>query len=177
MTMVRTERKRNDDINDIFSTFDEEFEEMRERMNQMMGNMLAGQSSFGEEQSVYGVSVQMGQDGKPLIKEFGNMKRAEPVERDRETSDEPLTDVIEEKDRMRVIVGLPGVQMGDISVCAEKSWLDITVDTEHKKFSRRIEMPCPVRSDSAIAAYKNGVLEVTMDREPPKRRKKRTIVP
>ena len=50
--MVRTERKRNDDINDIFSTFDEEFEEMRARMDQMMEQMLMGPIGFGEEPSV-----------------------------------------------------------------------------------------------------------------------------
>ena len=64
--MARAERKRNDDINDIFSTFDEEFEEMRERMNQMMGSMLTGQFSFGEEPKVYGVSMRMEQEGGPF---------------------------------------------------------------------------------------------------------------
>jgi HSP20 family protein len=175
--MVRTERKRNDDIKDIFSTFDEEFEEMRERMNQMMGNMLTGQFSFSEEPKVYGVSMRMGPEGKPLVKEYGNVRHAEPVEDGQSSSDDPLMDLIEEKDKVRIIIGLPGVRMEDVTVCAEDTRLDVDVDTEHKKFSRRIDLPCPIRSASTTAVYKNGVLEITMDREPPKRRKKKTIVP
>ncbi len=175
--MARAERKRNDDINDIFSTFDEEFEEMRERMNQMMGSMLTGQFSFSEEPKVYGVSMRMEQEGGPLIREHGNARRAEPVEDVQTQSDDLLTDVIEEKDKVRVIIGLPGVHREDVTVSAVDSRLDIAVDTEHKKFSRRIDLPCPIQSDSATALYKNGVLEITMDREPPKRRKKKTIVP
>ena len=89
---------------------------------------------------------------------------------------EPLTDVIEEKDKVRVLVELPGVQKSEIDVRAEGAWLDISVDTEARKFSKHMELPCPIRSDSVTASYKNGVLEVTMDRAPPKRRKKKTIV-
>jgi HSP20 family protein len=85
-------------------------------------------------------------------------------------------DVIKEKDKVRVLVELPGVQKSEIDVRAVDVWLDISVDTEDKKFSKHIELPCPIRSDSVAASYRNGVLEVTMDREPPKRRKKKTIV-
>jgi HSP20 family protein len=174
--MARTERKRNDDINDIFSIFDEEFEEMRARMDTMMERMLAGQYSFGEDSSVYGVSMQIGPDGKPHIHEFGNAKQLGPAEEKRLPSREPLIDVIQEKDRVRVIVELPGVQKNDIAVSAQDIWLDISVDIENKKFSKRIELPCPIRPDSATAIYKNGVLEITLGRSPPKRRKKKTIV-
>ena len=174
--MVRTERKRNDDINDIFSTFDEEFEEMRARMDQMMEQMLMGPIGFGEEPSVYGVSVQVGPDGKPHVQESGNVKRLAPGEENAKLAREPLTDVIEEKDKVRVLVELPGVQKSEIDVRAEGAWLDISVDTEARKFSKHMELPCPIRSDSVTASYKNGVLEVTMDRAPPKRRKKKTIV-
>lgn len=173
--MARAERKRNDDINDIFSNFDEEFEEMRERMNQMMGSMLAGQFSFSEEPKVYGVSMRMGPEGKPVVREYGNVRRERPVE-EIESSDDLFADVIEEKDKVRVIIALPGVKTEDVTVRAQGNWLDIDVDNERSKFSRRIDLPCPVRPDTT-AVCKNGVLEITMDREPPKRRKKKTIVP
>jgi HSP20 family protein len=173
--MTRKERKRNDDINDIFSTFDEEFEEMRARMDQMMEQMLTGPLGIGEEPSVYKFSMQVGPDGKPHVQESGNIKRLTPPDEDRPAR-EPLTDVIEEKDKVRVLVELPGVQKSDIDVRAQDVWLDISVDTEARKFSKHIELPCPIRSESVTASYKNGVLDVTMDRAPPKRRKKKTIV-
>jgi HSP20 family protein len=126
---------------------------------------------------VYGVSMRMGPEGRPEVREYGNVRRELPVEDEQTSFDDPLTDVIEEKDRVRVIIGLPGIKTEDVTLCAQGTRLDIDVDTERKKFSRRIDLPCPIRSDSTNALCKNGVLEITMDREPPKRRKKRTIVP
>jgi HSP20 family protein len=174
--MVRTERKKNDDSNDIFSTFDEEFEEMRARMDKMMEGMMTGLSGLGDESSAYGVSMRVGPDGKPRIQEFGNFDQAAPSGDRGIPSRELLMDVIEEKDRVRVIVELPGVQKSDINLSADDRTLDIAVDTENKKFSRRIDLPCAIKHDSTSASYKNGVLEITMDRTPPKRRKKKTIV-
>jgi len=174
--MTRTERKRNDDINDIFSTFDEEFEEMKAHMDRMMEQMLNGPASFDTEPRMYGVSVRVGSDGQPRVQEYGNMERPVPEPESRAVSREPLMDIVEEKDKVRVIMELPGVQKDDISVCPDKVWLDVSVDTENRKFSKRIELPSPVRPDSAASSYKNGVLEITLDREPPKRRKKKTIV-
>jgi HSP20 family protein len=175
--MAKTERKRNDDINDIFANFDEEFEEMRTRMDRIMEQMLTGEFGLDGETKMYGVSMRMGQDGQPHIQEFGNIKPLAPARTNEITPMEPLMDVIKEKDIVRVIIELPGVQKEDICANADDLWLDVTVDTENRKFSRRIELPCPVRSGNGAVSYKNGVLEVTMDREPPKRRKKRTIVP
>jgi HSP20 family protein len=173
--MTSKERKRNDDLNDFFSTFDEEFEEMRVRMDMMMQNMLTERPVLGIEPSVYGVSMRVGMDGIPHMHEFGNMPRP-AAEEEGAALREPLTDVIEEKDKVRVIMELPGVERDEIVVNAEDKELFISVDTESRKFSKNIDLPCRVRSESAIASYKNGVLSITMDREPPKRRKKRTIV-
>jgi HSP20 family protein len=175
--MARTERKGNDDINDIFSNFDEEFEEMRTRMDRIMEQMLTGEFGLGGETKMYGVSMRVGPDGQPQIREFGNVKPLAPAKEDEIASREPLMDVIKEKDSVRVILELPGVHGDDVGVKADDLWLDVSVDTEKRKFSKRIELPCRVRAGSEALSYKNGVLEVTMDREPPKRRKKRTIVP
>jgi HSP20 family protein len=176
--MTRTERKRNDGINDIFSTFDEEFEEMRARMDRMMEQMMSGTMIPGEESQVYGLSMHVGPDGKPRIQEFGNARAPAIPEKVPEAAPErePLMDVIEEKDVVRVLLELPGVRKEDIEVSAEDRWLDVSVNDPQRNFARRIELPCAVKTDSAAAGYKNGVLEVTMDRAPPKRRKKKTIV-
>ena len=174
--MARTERKRNDDINDIFSTFDEEFEEMKAHMDRMMEQMMNGPASFDTEPRAYGVSMHIGPDGQPHVQEYGNFKQPVPEPTAAHYSREPLMDIVEGKDTVRVIMELPGAHKDDISVCADKVWLDIAVDTEDRKFSKRIELPSPVRADSAASSYKNGVLEITLDREPPKRRKKKTIV-
>ncbi len=151
--------KRDDDWNDPFHSFDDEFDVMRERMDRMMEAVLRG---TGDSPLVYGLSMRTGFDGRPVVQEFGNVPRgAAPPDA---SCREPLTDVTEEEDKVRVIVELPGVDKGDIDLRSEDSELTISVDTERKKFCKRLELPCDVRPDSATAEYRNGVLTVVMDK-------------
>ncbi len=121
---------------------------------------------------VYGYSVTLGPDGKPTIREFGNVrppKTAIPgmpkpklevkVER------EPLVDTIEEDDQIKVVAEVPGVEKEDINLeFAEKS-LIISVNTERRKYFRKVELPDEVDPATARASYRNGVLEVTFSRK------------
>jgi HSP20 family protein len=81
--------------------------------------------------------MRVGPDGKPRIEEFGNAPEAPGQEGARE----PLTDIIEENERIRVIVELPGVEKEDIQLHVEDHLLDISVDREDRKFSKTLELP------------------------------------
>jgi HSP20 family protein len=116
---------------------------------------------------VYGYSVTMGPDGKPVVREFGNVKpslRAGPrgapkleVKEERE----PLVDVIVNND-VKVVAELPGVDKKDIKLDASDRTLTISVSTEEHKYYKKIDLPTDIDPDSAKASYKNGVLEVTL---------------
>ncbi len=151
--------RRDDDWNDLFRSFNDDFDVMRGRMDQLIEAALRG---TGEDPLVYGFSMRTGADGRPMVQEFGNIPRggAPPDASCRE----PLTDVTEENEKVRVIVELPGVDRDDIDLRSEDSELTISVDTERKKFCKRLELPCDVRPDSAKAEYRNGVLTVVMDK-------------
>jgi len=125
---------------------------------------------------VYGYSITIGPDGKPQIREFGNIKpssRPTPfgismpeikVSKERE----PLIDIMEEDEEIKVLAELPGVEKDDINLnCTEKT-LTISVDTENRKYYKELELPGEVDPKSAKARYKNGVLEVTLKRIKPK---------
>ena len=151
--------RRDDDWNDLFHSFNDDFDVMQKRMDQLIEAALRG---TGEDPLVYGFSMRTGADGRPMVQEFGNIPRggAPPDASCRE----PLTDVTEENEKVRVIVELPGVDRDDIDLRSEDSELTISVDTERKKFCKRLELPCDVRPDSAKAEYRNGVLTVVMDK-------------
>ena len=116
---------------------------------------------------VYGYSITMGPDGKPIVREFGNVKpslRAGPsgvpkleVKEERE----PLVDVIVNDD-VKVVAELPGVDKKDIKLDASDRALTITVNTEDHKYYKKIDLPTDIDPDSSKASYKNGVLEVTL---------------
>ncbi|HOE52130.1 MAG TPA: Hsp20/alpha crystallin family protein [Methanomassiliicoccales archaeon] len=161
--------RRDDDWSGLFRSFDEEFDAMRERMDRLMEAALRG---TGENPLVYGFSMRTGPDGRPMVQEFGNVPRGGGLPPDTSYR-EPLTDVVEEEGRVKVIVELPGVEKKDIDLRAEDRQLTISVDTERKRFNKTLELPCEVRPESASAEYRNGVLTVYLDRVPsvPKGRK------
>ncbi|MER3601810.1 MAG: heat-shock protein Hsp20 [Nitrososphaerota archaeon] len=114
---------------------------------------------------VWGYSITIGPDGKPIIREFGNFKpeKGGGIIRERE----PLVDIIEQADLIRVILEIPGVEKEDIDLKVTESKLTIRVDTADRKYHRTVELPEPVDPDSAKATYKNGILEVTLKKKRP----------
>ena len=120
---------------------------------------------------VYGYSVKIGPDGKPELREFGNVKpglKGPQVKEERE----PLVDIIETDGEVQVVAELPGVDKKDIKLTATEEELTISVDTPERKYFKRVAFPAKVRVREARTQYKNGVLEVAMPKaeqdKPPK---------
>ena len=117
---------------------------------------------------VYGYSVTIGPDGKPQIREFGNVKPGLPAGKPAlqiKSEREPVVDVIEQENQVRVVAELPGVQKEDIKVESNERVLTLRVDTEKRKYFKKLELPTEVEASSAKATYTNGMLEVTLDKK------------
>ena len=112
---------------------------------------------------VYGYNVRIDPDGKPTIREFGNMKpqfvdgKITPINFHEKR--EPLVDIIEEDDTVRVIAELPGVNKEDIQLYSTPSEMTISVDTDQKKFFKELKFASEVDENSAHSVYLNGILE------------------
>ncbi len=120
---------------------------------------------------VYGYSMKIGPDGKPEIQEFGNLKKSLKGPEVREER-EPLVDIVDTENEIRVVAELPGVEKNDIKLHGTEDSLEISVDTEQSKFYKEVELPAKVRVKEAKSTYKNGVLEVTLPKaETPKKTK------
>lgn len=113
---------------------------------------------------VYGYSMSVGPDGKPIIREFGNVKPSEFGGPKAAEEREPLVDVVTGDKVVQVIAEVPGVEKNDIKLFGTEETLTISVDTEKRKYRKDVELPVKVDPKSAKAAYKNGVLEVTLNR-------------
>ena len=119
---------------------------------------------------VYGYSMTIGPDGKPLIKEFGNIKPGlkpsgfsfEPRKSLEVKGEmEPLVDVMSDDNEVKVIAELPGVEKEEIKLDTTSNSLTIDVGAESRKYYKELELPAEVDPASARSSYKNGVLEVT----------------
>jgi HSP20 family protein len=72
---------------------------------------------------------------------------------------DPLTDVFEEKDCVKVYLELPGIEKSDIQL----NVTDTVMEIKARNFSETVKLPnVGVDSEKASASYKNGVLEVTV---------------
>jgi len=110
---------------------------------------------------VYGYSVKIGPDGKPEIREFGNVKPSRLGPQVKEER-EPLVDVIETNGEVHIVVELPGVEKKDIKLHGTEDALTISVDTPQRKYYKEVTLPAKVKVKEAKTEYKNGVLEITL---------------
>lgn len=116
---------------------------------------------------VYGYSMTIGPDGKPVVREFGNVKPSFVAGGKLSLKDgrEPLVDVISTNGEIKVIAEVPGVNKQDIKIVAAEDSISIQADTPERKYRKEIDLPSAVEPDSAKSVYKNGILEITFKRK------------
>lgn len=184
------------DSDDIFKGVERDIEEMHERMDRIFGHAMEGRlekPSIGGP-FVYGFSMRTGSDGIPHVQEFGNVSpdmmrkfRASqnltlpgPGDIKSEMSDslpssrEPLTDIIEHDDHYTITLELPGIEKKDINLEIEDNMLMVDVNTDIRKYFKRLPLPSEVEPKSIAASFNNGVLDVNINRSKsnPKKGKK-----
>lgn len=147
-----------DDIwNDLFGGFDS--------LNRRIEDMFSRMDMTGPDVKTYGYTMWQGPDGVKHVKEFGNS--GSRINAIAPSGKEPFTDVSEEKDVVRAVAEIPGVQKQDIGLRCNGNILSIRVDTPGREFEKDLALPCDVDVDSAHAEYNNGLLEVTLKKTSP----------
>ncbi|MDN5867373.1 MAG: Hsp20/alpha crystallin family protein [Candidatus Nitrosocosmicus sp.] len=126
---------------------------------------------------VYGYSMTIGPDGKPQVREFGNIKSLgdNAVKKIRTQSDnlsqlsaerEPLVDVNMTDKEVKVVVEMPGIRKEDIKIKAYDSQVEVTTSKDaQRKYHKNIELPEQAEIETARSAYNNGILEITFDKK------------
>lgn len=168
-----------EDIDEAFKEMERQFEEIMKRAPKdlVRERTLPDGSKFREwGPFVYGYSVTIGPDGKPEIREFGNIKPelGPGVGRPRidvKNEREPLIDVTSTNGDVKIIAELPGVEKTDIKLTATEDSLTISVDNPRHRYFKEVRLPAKVDSQKARSSYKNGILEVSLpkkEKEKPK---------
>ena len=111
---------------------------------------------------VYGFSIRT-LAGKPVIESFGNIRETAkgPVV---EEVREPIVDVFEEEGHISVIAELPGVSEDEVKVEVSGDILNLTASDRDRKYAKEILLPSKVKPESVKTSYKNGILEITMEK-------------
>src|SRR3712207_72671 len=121
---------------------------------------------------VYGYSMTIGPDGKPKVREFGNIRSpfrlgatgtiAEPLVR---SEREPLADIITSDKEVKVVVEIPGVNKENIKINAYDNSLEIMTNDPQRKYHRVIDLPQEADIETVKSTYKNGILEIVFNKK------------
>lgn len=156
------------DVEEMFREMEEEFERIFSGKEFVRERVLPDGSRVREwGPFVYGYSITIGPDGKPVIREFGNIKR-QPGIRPKlgiKEEREPLVDIVTTENDIKVYVELPGVDKEKIKLTGTPTKLVISAEGEMHKYYREVELPAEVEIDKAKSTYKNGVLEVVLPKK------------
>lgn len=158
--------------NDEFgSMFDFKFgfsdiDQMIERMFKAARENFA--SAEGPSNSIYyGYSIVTGPDGKPHVREFGNVK---PTSRGtfQRSSREPFVDTVVDtkENKLKIIAEMPGVQREDIKLEVLEDSLIIKAEHGDRQYETNVPINAEIDPSTASATYNNGVLEVNLKLKP-----------
>ena len=112
---------------------------------------------------VYGFSYTAEPGKEPVFQEFGNVR---PSARGILPSPgrEPLVDIMDEKDKYKIFVELPGVDKEKVKLDVAEDSVEVKTEDD-KKFYKMIYLDSTVDPDSTKASYMNGVLTLELNKK------------
>ena len=159
------------DIDEMMKEMEKEFMQFKDIEKQVPKDLVREQTSpDGSVRKeigpiVYGYSMTIGPDGRPVIREFGNVKRSDDPLRGITDKREPLTDVVDGDKEVRIIAEIPGVRKEDIEMSVQDKVLTISVDTPDRKYHKVLGLPESAQVEGAKSSFNNGILEVTFPKK------------
>lgn len=111
----------------------------------------------------YGYTMTVGPDGKPVVKEYGNVRPRNTPAVSSSDVKEPYVDEVLDKDNniLKLVAELPGVEKPDIQVSFEDKHVTIKAENGNRKYKTHIPIKYEIDENSVKAKYTNGILELT----------------
>ena len=154
----------------LFEEIDREFAKAEETMNRMFRGVSENVSAQGSPSSYYyGYQITVGPDGKPHIKEFGNVRPSvKGLSKYKETR-EALVDYSLDKKNSQIIITaeMPGVNKEAIKISITPKNVSINAEKGEKRYHNEIPVDVELDDTSAKASYTNGILELKVKTKQP----------
>jgi HSP20 family molecular chaperone IbpA len=165
-----TRRRVPDEDDDVFAEFERLFEDIRHRMD-----LMRAQSGLTPESMPlsYSYRVVIDHDGQRKVTErYDDRTVQNKVSAD---DGEPLVDVLDQEDEVKVIMHVPGASREDIDLEFKDRSLMVKVENATRSTVNEVPLPCAVVPSSAVAECRNGVLEVCLLKQADRGRKRKTL--
>jgi HSP20 family protein len=120
---------------------------------------------------VYGYSMTIGPDGRPKVREFGNVRvpgiggKGYAAGPQITAEREPLADVMTSDKEVKVVIEMPGVTKENIKVNVHDNSLEVTSNDPQRKYREVIDLPPEADIETAKSNYKNGIVEVVFKKK------------
>jgi HSP20 family protein len=120
---------------------------------------------------VYGYSMTIGKDGKPVVHEFGNVKPSKSRYGSGRTKPqlteerEPLVDVSTTNNQVIIVLEMPGVKKEDIKLYASEYFVEVQSTDPKRKYHKTIELPKEIDIERVKSKFNNGILEITLNKK------------
>ena len=157
----------------LLKDIDREFTEAEEMLNRMFRTVrkVSPADAVVHGPYYYGYQITVGPDGKPHVREFGNVKPSSRGLVEQSGVREPLVDtaVDEKENTLTITAEMPGITKQDIKVKVSQDYVSIHAEKGEKKYHTDIPVNIELDDKSAKATYSNGILELKINlKAPPK---------
>ncbi len=168
----------------FFGDIDREFSQAEEMLNRVFNTAQSispfTADSFREASTFpyyYGYQITVGPDGKPHVREFGNIKPGSKGLVQQSNTREPLVDtsVDEKNNSLTITAEMPGISKEDIKLNASDKQIIIHAEKGDKKYHTEIPLNMDIEDTSAKATYSNGILELRLRLKAPLKSKGKDI--
>jgi HSP20 family protein len=123
---------------------------------------------------VYGYSMTIGSDGKPKVREFGNIRSPSRLGAAGTTAAtrplisgerEPLADITTSDKEVKVILEMPGVNKENLRINAYDNSVEVKSEDPQRKYHHVMEIPPEADIETVKSTYKNGILEIVFKKK------------
>ena len=162
----------------FFEQIDKEFSDAEDMLNRMFKTVTeTGIAASQTQPYYYGYQITVGPEGKPHIREFGNVRPSQKGLIEQSAIRQPLVDTsVNEKENTLVITAeMPGITKEDVKVTMEEGLVSIHAEKGNKKYHTELPVDNELDADSTKASYINGVLELKIQFKKPIKSKSKEI--
>lgn len=162
----------------FFEQIDKEFSDAEDMLNRMFKTVTeTGTAGSLAQPYFYGYQITVGPEGKPHIREFGNVRPSQKGLIEQSAIRQPLVDTsINEKENTLIITAeMPGITKEDVKVTMEEGLVTIHAEKGNKKYHTELPADNELDADSTKASYINGVLELKIKFKKPIKSKSKEI--
>lgn len=154
-------KKKSDSFDDISKDIDRLLEKI-------LGSMSVESIDDRPKQFMYGFTMVKKPGEAPEIREFGDVSlEGKSMNGNRK----PLIDLFDMEDEIKVVAEMPGVEKEDIRAeISDNDLLDIRAYSGGRRYSEHVVLPGVVQPEISEINYKNGVLEIKIQKKVIKKR-------